>query len=82
MTTKIKKWGNSQGLRLSKQVLEDACLTVGDDVDVSARDGVIVIAPARRVRGKRSLQELVSRIPKGSKAKEIDWGKPLGRETW
>lgn len=82
MTTKIKKWGNSQGLRLSKQVLEDACLTVGDDVDVSARDGVILIAPARRVRGKRSLQELVSRIPKGNKAKEIDWGKPLGRETW
>jgi antitoxin MazE len=51
MTTKIKKWGNSQGLRLSKQLLEDARLAVGDDVEVSARDGVIFIAPARRVRG-------------------------------
>jgi antitoxin MazE len=82
MNTKIKKWGNSQGLRLSKQLLEDARLAVGDDVDVSVRDGVIVIAPARRVRGKRSLQELVSRIPEGYKAKEMDWGKPSGRETW
>jgi antitoxin MazE len=82
MTTKIKKWGNSQGLRLSKQLLEDARLSVGDDVDVSARDGVIFIAPSRRVRGKRSLQELVSRIPKGYKTEETDWGKPLGRETW
>jgi antitoxin MazE len=82
MVTKIQKWGNSQGLRLAKQVLEDAHLAVGDDVDVAARDGLIVIAPARRVRGKLSLQELVSRIPKGYKAEKMDWGKPVGREAW
>jgi antitoxin MazE len=82
MVTKIQKWGNSQGLRLAKRVLEDARLAVGDDVDVTARDGVIVIAPARRIRGRRSLKELVSRIPKGYKAKETDWGEPVGRETW
>jgi antitoxin MazE len=82
MVTKIQKWGNSQGLRLAKRVLEDAQLAVGDDVDVTARDGVIVIAPARRIRGRRSLKELVSRIPKGYKAKETDWGEPVGRETW
>ena len=36
MVTKIQKWGNSQGLRLAKQVLEDAHISVGDDVDVTA----------------------------------------------
>jgi antitoxin MazE len=82
MVTKIQKWGNSQGLRLAKQVLEDAHLAVGDDVDVTVRDGVIVIAPARRVRGKLSLQELVSRIPKSCKAGETDWGEPVGKEAW
>ncbi len=82
MVTKVQKWGNSQGLRLAKQVLEDARISVGDDVDVTARDGVIVIAPVRRIRGKQSLQELVSRIPKNHKTGEIDWGKPVGRETW
>ncbi|HBA55563.1 AbrB/MazE/SpoVT family DNA-binding domain-containing protein [Syntrophorhabdus aromaticivorans] len=82
MITKIQKWGNSQGLRLAKQVLEDAHIAVGDDVDVEVKDGLIVIAPARRIRGKRSLQELVSRIPKGYKAKEIDWGEPVGQEVW
>ena len=82
MVTKIQKWGNSQGLRLAKQVLEDARLSVGDDVDVTARDGLIFIAPARRVRGKRSLQELVSRIPKKYKAEEMDWGEPVGKEDW
>ncbi len=82
MVTKIQKWGNSQGLRLGKQVLEDARIAVGDSVDVAARDGVIVIAPVKRMRGKRSLQELVSRIPRNYKTGEIDWGKPRGREVW
>jgi len=82
MITKIQKWGNSQGLRLARQVLEDACISVGDDVDVAARDGMIVIAPTRRVRGKVSLHELVSRMPENYKPGEADWGKPLGKETW
>ncbi len=82
MVTKIQKWGNSQGLRLARQVLEDAHISVGDEVDVTTRDGVIVIAPAKRIRGKHSLRELVSRIPKNFEPKEVDWGKPVGREVW
>ena len=82
MVTRIQRWGNSQGLRLAKHVLEDACISVGDDVDVTARDGMIVIAPVRRVRGKQSLQELVSHIPKNYKTREIDWGEQVGREVW
>jgi len=82
MVTKIQKWGNSQGLRLPKQVLEDARIAIGDDVDVTARDGMIVIAPARRVRGKQSLKELVSRIPEDYEAVEMDWGEPVGKEVW
>jgi len=82
MVTKIQKWGNSQGLRLAKQVLEDARISVGDRVDVAAHDGIIVIAPLRRVRGKLSLQDLVLRIPRKRRAREVDWGKPVGREAW
>lgn len=82
MVTKVQKWGNSQGLRLAKQVLEEARISVGDPVDVSTRDGVIVITPARRVRGRLSLEELVSRIPKNYKPEEVEWGKPVGREDW
>ena len=83
MVTKIQKWGNSQGLRLSKQLLEDARISVGDEVDLTVRDGVIVIAPARRVRGKHSLQELIARIPpEDYRTTEVDWGQPVGREAW
>lgn len=82
MVTRIQRWGNSQGLRLPKQVLEDAQIAVGDDVDVTAREGLIVVAPVRRVRGKRSLKELVARIPKNCRTGETDWGGPVGREVW
>jgi antitoxin MazE len=82
MVTKIQKWGNSQGIRLAKRVLEDARISVGDNVDVTTRDGVIILAPVKRVRGKQSLQDLVSRIPKNYEIAELDWGDPVGREAW
>jgi antitoxin MazE len=83
MVTKVQKWGNSQGLRLAKQILEETHISIGDPVDVSARDDVIVIAPIRRsVRGGLSLQELVSRIPKNYRSQKVEWGEPVGREAW
>ncbi len=82
MVTKVQKWGNSQGLRIPKRILEDARVSVGDEVDVTVREGVIVVAHVRRVRGRRNLQTLVSRIPKNYKAGEIDWGSPVGNEIW
>jgi antitoxin MazE len=82
MITKVQKWGNSQGVRLSKELLADVDIGVGDAVDVAVRDGTLVVTPARRVRGALSLEELVSRIPKGYKPEELDWGAPVGREVW
>jgi antitoxin MazE len=82
MVTKVQKWGNSQGLRLAKQILEDASIAVGDDVDVAVRDGVILIAPVKRMRGKHDLKKLVAAIPKNYRAEEVDWGEPVGREVW
>jgi len=82
MVTKVQKWGNSQGLRLSRQLLEEAQIAVGDEVEVDVRDGVIVVAPVKRSRGRHNLQELVMRIPKDYKAEELDWGRPAGKEVW
>jgi len=82
MTTKVQRWGNSQGLRLSRQILEDARISIGDEVDVLVQDGTIMITPVRRVRGKHSLRQLVARMPKDYKAEEVDWGRPVGKETW
>jgi antitoxin MazE len=80
--TKIQKWGNSQGVRLSKELLSNAEIGIGDTVDIAARDGVLVVTPVRRVRGGRDLRELVQRIPEDYKAEELDWGEPVGKEVW
>ena len=82
MITKVQKWGNSQGLRLSKELLADVHVEVGDPVHVSVQEGSLIITPARRVRGRRSLEELVARVPKDYRPGELDWGPPTGREVW
>ena len=82
MLAKVQEWGNSQGLRLSRRVLEDVQISVGEEVDVVVRDGTIVVAPVKRVRGRYSLRRLVARIPKEYRVKELDWGKPVGKEAW
>lgn len=82
MLTKITKWGNSQGLRVSKELLSDAGIEVGEAVDVSVADGTLVVAPARRVRGALDLRELVARIPEGHPPEELDWGPAVGSEAW
>jgi antitoxin MazE len=82
MVTKVQKWGNSQGLRLTKQMLEEAHLAPGDEVDVSVKAGVIVISPKRKIRGRYRLEELVAEHDKHQKTEELSWGKPVGKEVW
>lgn len=82
MLTKVQKWGNSQGLRFSKAILEEARISVGDQVNVSVHKGQIIVEPATRERGKYVLTELVSRMPKTYQVEEMDWGKPAGKELW
>lgn len=82
MITKIQKWGNSQGLRLSKELLSNVEIDVGDAVEVSAREGSLVITPIHRVRGGHDLKELIQRIPKDYEPTELDWGSPSGKEVW
>jgi len=79
---KIQKWGNSQGLRLAKKLLENAQLGVGDEVDISVKDGIMIVKPAKRIRGRHNLKDLVARIPENYQTGEIDWGKPVGKEAW
>lgn len=82
MITKVQKWGNSQGLRLSKDLLSDVDIEVGDAVDIAVRDGALVVTPVRRVRGRIDIGELVREIPSDYTPGELDWGPPAGQEVW
>ena len=80
MQSKISKWGNSQGLRLSKDLLALASIEVGDDVDIEVSEHRISIVKVRRNRF--DLADLVSRIPANYQPEEVDTGPPVGREEW
>jgi len=82
MLTKVQKWGNSQGLRFPKEILYRAHISIGDEVDINIHHGKIVIKPVTRIRGKYNLKDLVSKIPNNYKAREANWGSPVGKEEW
>ena len=71
MTTQIAKWGNSLGLRLPKSVAQQAQIDEGDRVDVSVKNGAIVVRPSRPVY---SLEALVSKITARNRHEKSDWG--------
>jgi antitoxin MazE len=80
MVSKVQQWGNSQGVRLPKNVLDLAHIAVGDEVEIIVNDQEILVKKVPSV--KYDLAELVSRIPKGYKANEVNFGPPVGREEW
>jgi antitoxin MazE len=82
MHAKIQKWGNSQGLRIAKTLLTEAQLGVGDEVDISVKDGIMIVSPAKRIHGRHKLKDLVARIPENYQSSEVEWGDPLGKEVW
>lgn len=79
MTTQVAKWGNSLGLRLPKSVALEARIDEGDTVDVSVKNGAIVVRPSPL---RYSLDQLVARITRRNRHDESDWGSPVGNETW
>ncbi len=79
MKTVIVKWGNSQGLRLSKELLETAALCVGDEVSMTADAGGIII---RKVFRHRSLEERLAGYEGGYRSEEWSLGSPVGDEEF
>ena len=82
MLTKIQKWGNSQGIRIAKSLLSDAQINVGDEVDILVDDGIMIVTPAKRIRGRLKLEDLVACIPENYQTGEVEWGEPVGKEVW
>jgi antitoxin MazE len=76
--TQIAKWGNGLGLRLPKVIALEAQVDEGDRVDVSVKNGAIVIRPSRPAC---SLEQLVAKITPQNRHDETDWGTPVGHEA-
>jgi antitoxin MazE len=75
----VKKWGNSAAIRIPSGIMQAACLTLDEVVDVREQDGQIVIEPMRS--GKVDLARLLAGITPENLHDGVDFGDPVGRET-
>lgn len=81
MTAKISKWGNSQGLRVPKDVMENLHLNVGDSVNIIIEDGKAILEPINKEIPNYDLNDLLAQVPKDYKATE-EFDTSLGKEEW
>lgn len=80
MQTQIKEWGNSQGIRLPKEILKSAGITLNEVLDISASNGVITLTKPFR---HKTLEERAAEFGGNLMFDgEYDWGEPVGKEVW
>ena len=80
MATKIRKWGNSLGIRIPQALAKLLGITEGSDVDLTVRDGELILTP--RSAEIPTLDELVAGITRSNRHDGIDTGPAVGREAW
>lgn len=80
MTVQIVKWGNSQGIRLPKSILEEAGMSEHEEVTLYTSDGKIII---EKTFQHKTLEERAAKY-KGHLGpyQEYNWGDPTGKEVW
>jgi antitoxin MazE len=49
MVSQVAKWGNSQGIRLEKRVLQSLGLCIGDTVEITKNGDDIIIKPTHGI---------------------------------
>ena len=81
MEAQLKPWGNSQGIRLPKSVLNEAGFLPDETLDVKAENGRIILYRAFR---HKTLEERAAEYDgKLNLNGELDWrGDPVGNEVW
>lgn len=78
--TRLTRYGNSLGVRLPAKMAKKIGLKDGDAVIVSEDGDRLLIVPSRE--RKESLSDLVSGITESNQHPPVDWGLPVGKETW
>lgn len=80
MQMQAKEQGNSQGIRLSKETLKSARVSLNEHLDVMVSDGVIALT---KPFCHKTLEERAAEFDgKLMLDGEYDWDEPVGREMW
>ena len=80
MQVQVKRWGNSQGIRITREILQAAGISMDEWLDIKVSDGVIMLSRTFR---HKTLEERAAEFDgKLMLDGEYDWGEPVGREVW
>ena len=80
MLTRVRKWGNSLGLRIPRSFAAEMGVEDGSPVDLSVHEGEIRVRPVRR--RAYSLDVLLEGIEDEQPPRRGATGRPVGREIW
>jgi len=81
MTATISSWGNSQGLRFSKNIMKELHLAIGDKMKVFIEDKKLILEPIKQSREQYDINDLVKKLPKNYKTYE-EFNNQIGLEEW
>ncbi len=86
--TAIRKWGNSQGIRLPKEVMAKMDLKENDEIGINVDNGKIIIEKINKSRYLNLKERLEAFYHKPldeiyvENTQEVDTGAPTGDEIW
>ena len=81
METKLKKWGNSLGLRIPHVFVKELSLKNSSRVKMYIEENKLIIEPADEEH-EYKLEDLLYQINEDNLHKEYNSGKPEGKEKW
>lgn len=80
LQTQVKIWGNSQGTRISKEILKEANIAADDALDVNVVNGMItLVKPFKHKTLEERSAEFNGKLNLDG---EYDWGELVGKEVW
>lgn len=80
MITQVKAWGNSQGIRLPKDLMESIGIRLDDFINIEIQGDAMII---KKVFKHKTLEERAAEF--GGQLgpyEEFEWDEPVGREQW
>ena len=78
MYTQIKKWGNSNAVRIPKELLDTLGLKENDKIEIRIENGKLIIEPIYK---HRSLEERIAEYDGEYNYGEWDTGRSKGNEV-
>lgn len=88
LQTTVRKWGNSQGIRLSKEILAYMNLKENDTIGINVYDDIMTIQKIKSAKPLNLQERLEAFYQKNideifvESTEEVSVGEPAGDELW